>query len=318
MDELISVIVPVYNVEKYLERCVDSIRKQTYSNIEILLVDDGSTDSCYEIIKRLEKEDPRIRSFHQENGGLSAARNTGIDNAKGEYIAFVDSDDYIHPRMLEILYSNLIDFRADLSICDLYWIHDGEETKEYVENNTHVFEGIDVLHRLIGDELVSVVAWNKLYKASIFKKLRYPIGKLHEDEYILHEVYSQCLRTVYTDAKLYYYIKRQGSISDKLVLRNLYDAEDAFCRRFLWSIKNADKVFSNSCFDAMLGGANCVLRYKESVDNDMCISDIRRQVRESLDSVGFSRNITWRKLIIGRLWLWNPEFANNFRKYLHC
>lgn len=318
MDELISVIVPIYNVEMYLPRCVYSIINQTYSNIEILLVDDGSTDSCYEIIKQFEKEDLRIRIFHQKNGGLSAARNTGIDNAKGKYLAFVDSDDYIHPRMLEILYCNLKKNEADISICDFYWIHDGENTTEYLENTTSVYEGIEVLHRLIGDDVVSVVAWNKLYRASIFKTVRYPRGKLHEDEYVLHEVYSQCFRTVYTDAKLYYYIKREGSISDKRSARNIIDGHEAFCRRLVWSSLYADKKFSDWCFNAMLNECNYALKHKELENYKSVIIKIRNRVRETLDAVGFSRKITWRKLIIGYLWISNPTFANKFRKYLHC
>ena len=118
MEELISVIVPIYKVEHYLPKCIDSIIHQTYQNLEIILVDDGSPDNCPEICDEYAKRDKRIKVVHQENGGLSAARNSGVEMANGEFLCFVDSDDYIHPKMYEILYKNLKKFKADISICD--------------------------------------------------------------------------------------------------------------------------------------------------------------------------------------------------------
>ena len=317
-DGLISVIVPVYNVEKYLERCIDSIIDQTYKNIEIIIVNDGSTDNCASIIKGLQEKDSRIKSYYQANAGLSAARNTGIENSSGDYYLFVDSDDYIHPQMVEILYKNLIDYEADLSVCDLHWIEEGKDAEEYVQNNPVVYSGKEVLRKLIGDDLISVVAWNKLYKKEIFKDIRYPVGRLHEDEFVIHKILSKCNKSVYTDAKLYYYIKRKGSIVRVKSAKNMEDALIAFCERLAWAFPRKDKAFTDWCFNSMLGEANYIID-QMNVNGDACLlENTRKHVEKTLNELSFSLHFTWRKLLVCRIWLINPALGNKIRYYLHC
>ncbi len=213
MEPLISIIVPVYNVEKYLERCILSIINQSYSNIEIIIVNDGSTDGSEDIINKYKKEDSRIKSIYQENGGLSSARNTGIDCCNGEYIMFVDSDDYIHANMTKTLYTNMIENDADISVCDFYWDYDDKIIQETNTNECHFYTGDEVIFQLRDNNLITVVAWNKLYKKELWDDLRYPNGRIHEDEYVIHKLLEKCKGIVYTNDKLYYYIKRGESIS---------------------------------------------------------------------------------------------------------
>ncbi|MCH5275271.1 MAG: glycosyltransferase [Lachnospiraceae bacterium] len=231
--EKISVIIPIYNVEAYLEKCVTSVRCQSYQNLEIILVDDGSPDHCGAFCDRYAGEDSRIKVLHKENGGLSDARNKGLDIATGEYILFVDSDDFIHPEMIEILYHNLQAAEADISVCGFLSVEEGEEVSLALpgDSKTEVFGGEEVMHCLQHRNLLTVVAWNKLYKRSLFAELRYPKGKLHEDEFLIHHLLHQCKRIVYTDGKLYYYLQRSGSIMGALKWNSVADGWQAYEER---------------------------------------------------------------------------------------
>lgn len=235
MSEKISVIVPVYQVEAYLERCVDSILKQTYQNLEIILVDDGSTDQCPEICDEYEKKDPRIKVIHKENGGLSSARNAGLDAAEGELIAFVDSDDFIEADMLEKLYDALTEHEADMSVCNLEWVDEhgrnirgcyGQIFRDGCMDPWNYWE--KVLDR---NNTCFVVAWNKLYRKEIWKKLRYPAGKLNEDEFVLHEIIRQCSRIAYVPYVGYNYVQRTGSIMSNKKKEPNFDVFSAWSTR---------------------------------------------------------------------------------------
>lgn len=221
--EKISVIVPCYKVETFLPTCIESLMHQTYSNLEIILVDDGSPDRCGEICEQYAKKDKRIRVIHKENGGLSSARNAGIEIATGTYLGFVDSDDYVHEKMYEILYQNLIATKADLSICN-YQVtsHQQEDTKRPIINDYFVVDQLQALENLYNSYAVmTVIACNKLYKRSLFREIRYPVGKINEDEAIIHLLLVQCKKIGYTTAQLYYYYQRPTSIMNDYKVENL-------------------------------------------------------------------------------------------------
>ncbi len=205
----ISVIVPIYKVEAYLRRCVDSILAQTFTDFELFLVDDGSPDRCGDICEEYAKIDSRIRVIHKENGGLSDARNAALDVATGEYITFIDSDDWVAPNHLESMLTALQKHDADMAICNFPKVYeDGHEEPMYCPSNTvRLLNGENIF-----DTILQPVAWNKLYKASIFRTLRYPVGKLYEDVFIYHDVLAQVNRAVYTGQGTYFYFLRQGSI----------------------------------------------------------------------------------------------------------
>ena len=206
---LISVIIPVYKVEKYLKKCVDSILLQTFQDLEIFLVDDGSPDSCGRICDEYAEKDSRIKVIHKENGGLSDARNVALDQINGQYVSFVDSDDWLAPDALEILYTALIKTDADVAVGNMISVYeDGREEELYCPvNEETVLEGEKLLSTLNRPN-----APNRLYKAYIFDTLRYPVGKLYEDVFIYHKILSQIKRMVLTGKTTYYYFIRPESI----------------------------------------------------------------------------------------------------------
>lgn len=233
-NELVSVIVPVYNIEEYLNRCIESIIAQTYSNLEILLIDDGSTDSSGRMCDQWAERDSRIRVVHKTNGGLSDARNTGIELAGGNYFAFVDSDDYISPDFIQVLYHALVTNNADMSICNVGVVNeDGNlilHLNERIPQINEVISGRDaVLRRFERNDLVHVAVWNKLYRKELFSTLRFPVGQLHEDDYVMHRLLGKCTRIACVPGGPYYfYVQRSLSLSrNDNMWKNFFHAERA-------------------------------------------------------------------------------------------
>ena len=193
-DTLISVIVPVYKVEQYLEKCVNSISVQTYSNLEIILVDDGSPDKCGDICDSLAKKDNRIKVIHKPNGGLSSARNAGIDIASGQYIGFVDSDDSIEPYMYENLLGLIKHDGTKLAVCAVNYIYeDGKKANKAALGKNCTFDFYHAMVEMNTHRLFDMGAWSKLYHKSLFDDLRFPVGKLSEDYYIMFKIFDSCL-----------------------------------------------------------------------------------------------------------------------------
>ena len=248
-EPLVSVIVPIYNVEIYLSKCIKSILEQTYRNIEVILVNDGSSDKSREICLEFAEQDSRIKLVHQKNGGLSSARNTGIDYANGEFLSFIDSDDFIHPKMYEIMVRNLILHNADLSICDfkkVYASNIEEISSEKLDMNyeTFICTKEEAFEHLYGDLSVrTVVAWNKLYKAELFSTIKYPVGKIHEDEFIIHHLLNLTEKIVYVNLPLYFYLQREDSIiNQKYNMKRLHSLE-AYKDRIMFFEQNGYKKF---------------------------------------------------------------------------
>lgn len=211
---LISVIVPIYNVEVYLPKCVDSILEQTYENLEIILVDDGSTDLSGAIADDYQKKDSRIRVIHKTNGGLSDARNCGIEEAHGEYFGFVDSDDYIAPDMYMTLYEIMIRYGAKISVCDKFDVTEGSVGVYEDVSDAEVFctDAEEAMRIVLDGKRNYAYAWNKLYKREVFDNIRYPVGKFIEDAFIILQLFDAAERVVFTTAKKYYYLCRPNSI----------------------------------------------------------------------------------------------------------
>lgn len=213
-EPLISVIVPVYNVEKYLKRCVDSILVQTYKNLEILLVNDGCTDNCPAICNDYAARDSRIVVINKKNGGLSDARNAALDVAKGEYIAFVDSDDYLAADYIEYLYRLLEEHDADISMCAFKKVYEGEALDVCIEHVTCLLAE-EALEHLLYQRKFTASAYCKLYKRSIFAEIRYPKGVYYEDLAIIHKVLDCCNKVVIGRQQKYYYYQRSNSIMNE-------------------------------------------------------------------------------------------------------
>ena len=242
-SQLVSIIVPIYNVENYLNKCVESIVGQTYTNIEIILVDDGSKDNCPKICDMLAKKDNRIKVIHKENGGLSDARNSGLDICKGEYIVFVDSDDYIEKNMVELLHNNIEKNKSDISICDFYITSNEKDNLNTYAKQEFSILGKEKYNYLYNEySKATIVAWNKMYKRFIFDEIRYPKGRLHEDEFVICDILSRANSISYIMKPLYHYVQRENSIMGKVSI-NRFDIIDALDSRILF-LKKIDDTYN--------------------------------------------------------------------------
>ena len=205
----ISVIIPVYKVEKYLIKCVDSVINQTYKNLEIWLVDDGSPDNCPAICDEYAAKDSRIKVFHKENGGLSDARNAALDVMTGEYVTFVDSDDYIAEDAIQTMYDVLLKNDADISVGNMASIDENGNINSF-------YSPVETENVLNGTEILQLLnqpcAPNRLYKSEIFRDIRYPVGRLYEDVFTWHKILDKVNRIALTGKVSYYYLIRSGSI----------------------------------------------------------------------------------------------------------
>lgn len=232
MSGLISVIIPVYNVEDYLDRCLESVVHQTYEEIEIILVDDGSTDSSSLKCDEWGKKDARIKVIHKENEGLSEARNEGIESSKGEFLLFVDSDDCIHRNMCYKLYEMLVKNEADVAVGNVVRFT-GQPIEAEISEQCMAVDKYYALEKIATD-YIWCVAWGKLYRRELFSGLRYPKGKLHEDEFLIHQVYYRCEKIIYTEEVLYYYYNNPQGIMNGAFTVNRFDIFEALQERILF------------------------------------------------------------------------------------
>ena len=210
----ISVIVPIYNVEKYLEDCINSIINQTFKNFELILVDDGSTDRSGQICDKFAQIDNRIKVIHKQNTGQADSRNIAIKMCKGEYIIFVDSDDYIHNKLFEITYKEAKKYNSDLVVYDYIKIGENDNEIKKITNNYEVkkYNNINAINQLFGNKSGQFyLACTKLYKRNIFDNIEFPKNKIYEDELIMHEVLYISSNVIYIPIKLYYYRMRSDS-----------------------------------------------------------------------------------------------------------
>ncbi len=225
----ISVIVPVYMVEKYLHRCIDSILAQSFPDFELILVDDGSPDGCGAICDEYAQKDSRVIVIHQKNGGLSAARNAGINwafaNSDSRWLTFVDSDDWIHPRMLEVLLEAANTQQLKISVCGYQEVRQQEPYEEIRET---VYKKAIPNDFYVANEANGVVAWGKLYQKSCFEKLRYPVGKIHEDEFVTYRILYAQPYIAYIQEKLYFYFENAQGITKRKWHPARLDVLDAF------------------------------------------------------------------------------------------
>ena len=226
----------MYNIEKYIENCIKSIIKQKYKNLEILLIDDGSTDSSKDICDKYAQIDKRIKVIHKKNGGLSDARNVGMSIATGEYINFLDGDDYIYPTFYTNLYNLIKKCDADISECDFLRVNEDdieniekiiEEKNDKLVIKEEIIDGEKAINELFGTKLQpyvkKVVVWNKLYNAKILKNIQFPIGKLHEDEYTTYKILSNSKKIITTNKILHGYIQTKNSIMRREIKQKRID-----------------------------------------------------------------------------------------------
>lgn len=317
MNKKISVIVPIYNVEKYLPKCIESIINQTYTNLEIILVDDGSPDNCSNICDSYSLTDKRIKVIHKRNGGLSDARNAGLDVATGDYISFLDSDDYIHKKFYETLINLIIQYDADIAQCEFLKVYE-EDTSNFndceFESNEEVslLNNEQALDNLFNEYYVNtVVVWNKLYKRELFRNIRYPKGKIHEDEYTTYKVLFLTNRVVITSKTLYYYLQRESSITGKGFNIKSLDKIDSYYEQILFydnkklfELKKEAKIrFEGLIRSSMSNVLNSNLDNKDKVFYDLII-----YYRKKYDLFSNNLNVSTKKKIIMILFKYSPIF----------
>ena len=283
---LISVIVPVYRVEKYLERCVKSILSQTYKNLEVILVDDGSPDQCPAICDACAEKDARVKVIHQENKGLSGARNAGIDAASGEYLAFVDSDDYVSPHFIEELYQLLQDTGCAIGQCRFSYVKGGGLVEEG-DSAFCIYRGESLMEQLYGPEEKAtcfVVAWNKLYRAELFKEtgIRYPEGRIHEDEATTYRLFHEAKKLAFLDRALYgYYTENGGSIT------SVFSA-----KRLQWLTAHEERIafFKKNGYEKLLPAAYrklcdaCITFYFRCTEQVKDAEELKKELRKRLET----------------------------------
>jgi glycosyltransferase involved in cell wall biosynthesis len=302
----ISVIVPVYNVEKYLHKCISSILKQSFTDFELILIDDGSKDNSGRICDGYRGRDSRIKVIHQENLGLSAARNIGIDTSEGKYVTFIDSDDFIHPSMLEILYNNILETKADISIGDYCLVYEGKEiSKEFGDNNITLYTNIEGVKKVVEkNEASMIIACGKLYRRNLFSNIRYPIGKYHEDEFVTYKLLYKSTKIVATDAKLYYYLQRSNSITGSTYSIKRLEKLEALEEAIMFFKNENNKVLTYLAeFRYLLNIQIAYYRVKYEMDyNEEIMGRLKAQYNQKFKefAAGNMKNIS----IIKRMLLW--------------
>lgn len=268
-EELISVIVAIYNIEDFVEKCVQSVQNQDYQNLEIILVDDGAADRSGEICDAYAGRDKRIRVYHNSNHGLSHARNFGIDHSHGGYLVFVDGDDWLHPQMISILYYMVKKYGADMASCGF------ERVNSNFDQIRYAYEDLEP-RILSGGEackdvwITYVMAWNKLYKRDIFDDIRYPDGRIHEDEFVIHKIFYKCGRICSLKTPLYFYTQRGSSIINNITDKSMEDGLDALRERVIFAEKNWSTVLTRAIeqyFDF------CIARYCMIMDGQVSANE---------------------------------------------
>ena len=279
MDDLISVIVPVYKVEKYLDRCVESITNQTYKNLEIILVDDGSPDNCPKMCDEWVQKDSRIKVIHKENGGLSDARNAGMAIATGEVISFIDSDDYIDLNMYELLINKMHETDSDIVSCGVNWVDEsGGVLKCDMVLSDVVFSTEEAMKELLDDGALKQPVWNRIYKREIALTIPFEKGKCHEDVFWSYQAVGKSKRICVINHAFYYYVQRSDSIMGQSFSEKRLDALEANHYRCEYIKKNfpelyihASYIYLGTCFYYL----QCALRL--NCDKKIAISIIEKK-----------------------------------------
>lgn len=312
----ISIIVPIYNVEKYLEKCIKSILNQTFKDFELILVDDGSPDKCGEICEKYKALDSRVRVVHKSNAGLSAARNTGLDLAKGDFVAFVDSDDYVHKQMYEILYSQIIKDKSDITICDFEYVYENKniDLLQYDDLkkgfNIETFNKIEALEQIDKKDGVKfVIACNKLYKIELFNVLRFEEGRIHEDELMAHKIIYKSKKITFINCKLYHYLQRENSITKEHFSLKKLDALHALKDRMNFY---RNKKIKNLQITAEFNYINSFFKYYYKVkysfnDVDRELEVLRKDFKKSLKYILKNPRYNWKEKIMWIIFCINPN-----------
>ncbi len=290
MNPLISFIIPVYNVEKYLAQCIESIRVQSHDNIEIILVDDGSTDKSGEICDNFSKTDNRVRVIHKENGGASAARNAGLGIAKGNYIAFIDSDDYVSPSMAEKLLDAISKTDSDLAMCNFAYTDELGNITESFSDDTKAgeYRTEELLRKVAAGWTFGILVWNKLFKKELFDGgLLFLEGRIAEDEMIAHRLLARVRKAVIIPDVLCFYRQRTGSVTNSAFNEKNLDSLEALIDRVEFFISiNKEELAYIASVTAMKNLADLWSFRNKSKEIKAVLKSYRTRIRNLCGKIG--------------------------------
>lgn len=310
----LSIIVPVYNVEKQLRKCVDSILAQTFTDFELILVDDGSPDNSGNICDNYALVDNRVKVIHKENGGLSDARNAGLDIASGEYIGFVDSDDYISPYMYEEMYNAICFDGTDMSICDLLRVYPDKKPDDINSKNKCSCQVMAADEFLIKNPY-HVTAVSRLYKKELWNGIRFPKGKIHEDEFVVHKILERCKYVSYLNKPLYYYVVNPNSITGSYSVKRL-DVVDAIIDRFNYYYKKDNIIAAESVASYLIWALNIAYKFlnlKDKVNRQAFINS-KQKANDSVFEIILKEKISLKSRLYFKLFIINQNLYINAMK----
>lgn len=300
VKDKISVIVPIYNVEKYLDRCVKSLINQTYKNIEIILVEDGSPDKCPEMCDDYATYDSRIKVVHKENGGLSDARNVGIEISSGSFIAFVDSDDWVEKDFIEELYSNIKRENADISIVGYALIWDSGKEITYGDNNDYlVYNQEDAIKELLKQKKFQCMVCQKMYKREIFSDIKFPYGKIYEDVAVGLPTFLKANKVVFSGKPKYFYYQREDSIVNEKFNENKLFFLDC-CKEIIDYSNKHNKIFDKEAYNFYLRALLMLLLQLYSdvrTRNSEICKQLEKEVRKNKKHIFVNPYIDFKKRI---------------------
>lgn len=311
---LISVIVPIYNVGPYLEKCLDSICSQSYVNLEILLIVSPSTDNSIDIAESYENKDKRVKILYRPALGLSDARNTGIDHSSGQYLVFIDSDDFIAPCFIDKLYGILIEYDCDIAQAGFVRI---ESTQNTIPSSSclektyaHVYTNIEICEKMnAGEDVYSTVTWNKIYKRELFSDIRFPVGKLHEDVATTHKLYYSASKIGIVTIPLYFYRQVPTSIvGSPYSLKRLDEIEHTLDRIHYFQEKGEYVIYGEALYDHIVKINSHLMNVRRYIPNSADVqNDLRKKMKETYSELRCHKTISLYKKVIVSMIVYAPH-----------
>lgn len=315
MSLKVSVIVPIYKVEKYLTRCIESIRSQSYENLEIILVDDGSPDHCDKICDEYAMKDSRIQVIHKKNGGLSDARNAGMKIATGQIISFIDSDDWIEPDMLKDMVGMMNTHDSDIVVCGFYTTDGTVKHNSYITDQVFNYTPTEALEILCESRIIESHAWDKIYRREVLEGIEFPKGKLYEDVFVMHSIFEKAKQITFIDHPYYNYYQRQGSILSERSLQSYLDLKEGMEKRLKDLSSYPDSITEWVRFRLIRGIIDVFrimagLKKHDKVIESDCLQTIKKQDSDGHLGKRLDRNMRIEYLILRKV----PVFYRPFRR----
>lgn len=312
MNKKISVIVAIYNVEKFLDKCIDSISNQSYSNIEIILVNDGSTDNSKKICDKWAKKDSRIKIINKSNGGLSDARNIGIRNSNGEYICFIDGDDYIDKDMVSKMFRAIDENEAEISICNRYHVFEnGNKFIKFEQKEKNIImNSEEAIFQMNSFKSFDMSACTKMFKRKLFENIEFPKGKISEDFYVMYKLFDKANKIVSISDPLYFYYQRNGSITKNKKFN--YDFIRAAYEQCMFVEKkypNLKDCVRTAYASANMTSYNSMINFKAKVPQKIQ-KELRSNVKENYKYIKENKDIKKIKKVQAFLFIYNIGFYN--------